>query len=61
MTCLPMTVGLNNELAWQHPGRQEDGDGKNCEERDDGVGSIRDVPSESVSQVVPQALARSHT
>lgn len=61
MTCLPVTVGVNNELTWQHPSRQEDGDGKNCEERDDGVGSIRDVLSESVSQVVPQALVRSHT
>lgn len=62
MTCLPVTVGLNNELARQHPGRQEDGRWEELRgEGDVGVGSSRDVLSESVSQVVPQALAPSHT
>lgn len=60
MTCLSVTVGVNNVLTWQNPGHREE-DGENCEEREDGVGSLRDILSESVRQVVPQALARSHT
>lgn len=44
MTCLPVTVGVNNALAEQNPGRQDG-------QREDGEGSA----SESVSQAVPQA------